>query len=123
MSNGGIAMLTNFGKALRRLRLENNELLKDMADKLNVSSAYLSAVENGKKKATTSLLNRVVELYKLSDEDAIKLELDFQRSLDEIRVNTSELSPEQEDLAMVFARKISSIDDASMKKIMEILKN
>ena len=46
---GIIGMLTEFGKALRRIRLDNDELLKDMADKLKVSSAYLSAVENGKK--------------------------------------------------------------------------
>ena len=39
-------MLTNFGKALRKLRIDNNELLKDMALKLEVTVSYLSAVEN-----------------------------------------------------------------------------
>ena len=42
-------MLTNFGKALRKLRIDNNELLKDMALKLEVTVSYLSAVENGKR--------------------------------------------------------------------------
>ena len=42
-------MLTSLGKFLRKLRIDNNELLKDMAQKLNVSVSFLSAVENGKK--------------------------------------------------------------------------
>ena len=42
-------MLTKFGKKLRALRLENDQRLKDMADKLEVTAAYLSAVENGKR--------------------------------------------------------------------------
>ena len=37
-------MLTKFGKELRKIRIEHDEILKDMADKLNVTAAYLSAV-------------------------------------------------------------------------------
>lgn len=43
-------MLTGIGKFLRKLRIDNEEILKDMADALGVSSAFLSAVENGRKK-------------------------------------------------------------------------
>lgn len=42
-------MLTRFGKQLRKLRIDREERLKDMADRLNVTTAYLSAVENGKR--------------------------------------------------------------------------
>ena len=42
-------MTTNFGKFCRKLRIDNDELLYDMAAKLGVSSAFLSKVENGKK--------------------------------------------------------------------------
>ncbi len=42
-------MITNFGKFCRRLRIDNGELLYDMAKKLGVSSAFMSSVENGKK--------------------------------------------------------------------------
>lgn len=34
----GKNMLTKFGKELRKIRIENDEILKDMADKLNVTS-------------------------------------------------------------------------------------
>ena len=42
-------MLTSFGKFCRKLRINNGELLYDMAEKLDVSSAFLSKVENGKR--------------------------------------------------------------------------
>lgn len=41
--------LTEFGKFSRKLRIDNGELLKDMAIKLNVTVSYLSAVEIGKR--------------------------------------------------------------------------
>jgi transcriptional regulator with XRE-family HTH domain len=47
-------MLTQLGIFLRKLRLDRGEILKDMAIKLNVSSSFLSAVENGKKRIPQS---------------------------------------------------------------------
>ena len=114
-------MLTEFGKALRRIRLDSNELLKDMADKLGVSSAYLSAVENGKKKATLSMLKQIIEIYNLTTNEEEQLRDAFQRSQDEIRVDTSGMARDRQDLAMVFARKISTIDDESIEEILNIL--
>lgn len=43
-------MLTRLGKELRKIRLDRDELMKDMARKLGVTVAYLSAVENGTRK-------------------------------------------------------------------------
>ena len=115
-------MLTEFGKALRRIRLDNDELMKDMADKLKVSSAYLSAVENGKKKATSTLLRQIVDLYALSEEDAEVLNEAYQRSLNEVRMDTTNMTGNRQDLALIFARKISTIDEESIDEIMKILK-
>ncbi len=42
-------MLTQFGIFLRKLRLDSNEIMKEMATKLDVSPSFLSTVENGKK--------------------------------------------------------------------------
>ena len=44
--------ISEFAIFCRKLRLDNNQILKDMADVLGVSSSYLSAVENGKRKNT-----------------------------------------------------------------------
>ena len=114
-------MLTEFGKALRRIRLDSNELLKDMADKLGVSSAYLSAVENGKKKATQSMLRQIIEIYNLTKNEEEQLQDAFQRSQDEVRLDMSGMTSNRHDLALVFARRISTIDDESIEEILKIL--
>ena len=41
--------LSDFAIFCRKLRIDNNQILKEMADLLDVSSSYLSAVENGKR--------------------------------------------------------------------------
>lgn len=102
------------------MRIENNELLKDMADRLQVTPAYLSAIENGKKKPSEIIFNKIVDLYNLSENEIDQLKIDFQHSLGSIKVDTANLSPELEDLAMIFARKISSIDKESLDEIMKI---
>ena len=43
-------MITCVGRFLRKLRIDRGEILKTMAETLGVSSAFLSALENGKKK-------------------------------------------------------------------------
>jgi transcriptional regulator with XRE-family HTH domain len=55
-----------FGKALRKLRIDRNLLLKDMADALGYSSAFLSAVEMGRKKIPADLIQRLETLYSLN---------------------------------------------------------
>ncbi|WP_312887677.1 helix-turn-helix transcriptional regulator [Paenibacillus sp. 1182] len=59
-------LLTDFGKFCRKLRIENNELLKDMALKLEVTPSYLSAVERGKRNLPKEWKDKLLSLYKLS---------------------------------------------------------
>lgn len=65
-------MFTSFGKFARRLRIENGELLKDMAAKLDVTSSYLSAVEHGKKRVPDVWQEQLSEIYHLSSASSIK---------------------------------------------------
>lgn len=65
--------MTEFGKELRKIRLDNDELLKNMADKLSVGSAYLSAIEHGKKVVPSTLIYRLRDLYGLAAEEVDKL--------------------------------------------------
>ncbi|WP_227865690.1 helix-turn-helix domain-containing protein [Clostridioides sp. ZZV14-6045] len=65
--------LTEFGKFSRKLRIEKDEILRDMSEKLNVTVSYLSAVETGKRSVPKSWENIMIEKYNLKDEDQIKL--------------------------------------------------
>lgn len=60
--------LSEFATFCRKLRIDNNQILKDMADSLNVSSSYLSAVENGKRKIPDDWYEKISNLYHLTED-------------------------------------------------------
>ena len=55
--------LSEFAIFCRKIRLDNNQILKDMADALGVSSSYLSAVENGRRKIPDNWYEKISNLY------------------------------------------------------------
>lgn len=66
-------MLTEFGKVLRSIRISRHELLKDMADKLKITSAQLSSIEIGKIEVSSNLINELSKIYRLSENEIMRL--------------------------------------------------
>ena len=58
--------LADFGKFLRKLRIDNGELLKDMAIKLNVTPSFLSMVETGRRNIPKKWEEDIEKIYSLS---------------------------------------------------------
>ena len=87
--------MTELGIALRKIRLDKHELLREMAAKLNVSSAFLSAVETGKKRPPANFVNKISDLYDLSSSEKEELLHAAEMSLDEVRINLSGASSAQ----------------------------
>ena len=114
-------MLTEFGKILRKLRIDNQELLKDMANRLGVSSAYLSAVETGKRKVPSDWTAKVATLYSLKGEQREELELACEKSAQEVRISLAEATGLQRETAISFAKALEGLDDQKLKKIMEVM--
>lgn len=112
-------MLTPFGKALRVFRVENGELLKDMATRLGVTPAYLSAIENGKKEPTDELMARLYKAYSFSDEQ--KNELENAKVKTQKFIKLSFEKEEDGDLGLLFARSLGSLSDTQRMDIREIL--
>ena len=52
---------------LKILQVENDETAYQMADKLNVSPAFLSNVANGKAKMSQTLIDKINSKYQLSN--------------------------------------------------------
>ncbi|QGX87831.1 helix-turn-helix domain-containing protein [Escherichia coli] len=48
--------VTALGRFLRKIRIDKDQILKDMAEKLGVSVAQLSAIELGKRSISTLIL-------------------------------------------------------------------
>ncbi|MEY8378762.1 helix-turn-helix transcriptional regulator [Lachnospiraceae bacterium 56-18] len=93
-------LLTKFGKQLRSLRIEKDLRLKDMADELGVTVAYLSAVENGKRAVPDSWVERISKEYDLSDQEVISMQKAAYENKKDIKINlenTKECEAEEID--------------------------
>ena len=89
-------MLSEFGIAIRKIRLDRQMLLKTMADDLGVTPAALSAVETGRRKVPKKWLDTIIELYDLSEEERDELIQASERSLKEICIPVSNISRSEE---------------------------
>jgi HTH-type transcriptional regulator, competence development regulator len=115
-------MLTLFGKFCRKLRIDNGELLKDMADKLDVTSSYLSAVENGKRNVPQEWVNKLKDLYSLSLDQYRELKQATEESQINNKVDLKGFNKEDKNLLMALARKIDGLNDEEKTKIKNILR-
>lgn len=112
-------MLTKFGKQLRKIRIEGDEILKDMADKLGVTVAYLSAVENGKRAVPDSWVHIIVDKYGLDEEAEFELQKSAYENKTEIKISLED--EKKSDLALSFARKFKDLTDEEVKRIQNLL--
>ena len=116
-------MLTAFGIALRKLRLDCGEILKNMADKLEISSSYLSAIEVGKRNIPEDFIGRLSDLYCLEPEKVQKLEDAKLKSQTEIAFGLGDASFSKRETALLFARKFDDLDEDTMGKIRSLIRN
>ncbi len=103
--------MTPLGQKLRALREERGITLKQMATALNVSSAYLSALEHGRRgKPTWMLLQRIIAYFNVIWDDAEELQRLAEMSDPKVSIDTGGLPPEATELANRLARDIKKLD-------------
>ena len=56
---------SNLGVVIRRLRREKNLTQKDLANKLNISVAYINLIENNRRSITVPILLKIASLFKI----------------------------------------------------------
>ena len=114
--------MTPFGARLRALREERGLQLKDMAVALGVSSAYLSALEHGRRsRPNWSFVQRVIHYFNIIWDEADELQRLAELSDPRIVINTSGLSPKATEMTNRLSRMIDQLSDDEMNAILEIL--
>lgn len=115
--------MTPFGLFMRRLRLESGLLLKDMAETMGVSSAYLSALEHGKKGAPSADFIASLEA-KLKLDASLKAELRraAQDSATSLTI-PSKATPLGFQTAHAFARKLPNLSEKQLRAVMSIVQD
>ena len=107
--------MTPLGQKLRALREERGITLKQMATALNVSSAYLSALEHGRRgKPTWMLLQRIIAYFNVIWDEAEDLQRLAEMSDPKVTIDTGGLSPEATELANRLARDISKLQSEDL---------
>lgn len=114
--------MTPFGERMRKLRAERNVTLKDMAEAIGVSSAYLSALEHGKRgRPGWHLLQRIISYFNIiwdEAEDVVKL---ARISHPRVVIDTSGLAPHATELANRLADDISDLDPKELTELLAVL--
>ena len=99
--------MTPFGARLRTLRSDRGITLKHLAEALQVSTAYLSALEHGRRGSPSAgLVHQVNEFFGLIWDEADDLARLARLSNPRVTVNTAGLAPEQTALANRLAQLI-----------------
>lgn len=114
--------MTPFGERMRQLRKERGVTLKEMAQALGVSPAYLSALEHGKRgRPGWHLIQRSLAYFNLiwdDAEDVVKL---ARISHPRISIDTSGLDPRATELANRLADNIAHLEEEAIDSMLLIL--
>jgi transcriptional regulator with XRE-family HTH domain len=114
--------MTPFGRKLRELRLSHGMSQAELAAALHVSSAYLSALEHGKRgRPSAGLVHQVNEHFGLIWDEAEELVRLARLSHPRIVLDTAGLSPEATELANRLARLIHELPEAKLRAMLGLL--
>lgn len=114
-------MTTSLGKYLRKLRIDNDELMKDMAEKLGLATSTLSSIENGRRNPPQGFEDKVVTVYALTNAEVNQLHFAIIQSKEEITMKIKDLSSQDQELAVSFARRFENLSETDKARIKEIL--
>jgi transcriptional regulator with XRE-family HTH domain len=116
--------MTPFGAKVRALRQAKGIQLKQMAADLNVSAAYLSALEHGRRgKPSRGLVMQICYYLGMIWDDAEELKDLAEISHPRITIDTAGLSPARTELANRLARQIRTLPEESIAELLDMLQN
>ena len=111
--------MTPFGERIRQLRAARKIQLKTMALDLQVSSAYLSALEHGKRgRPGPGFVMQIANYFELIWDEVDQLKTLAQLSHPRVPVDTSGLHPKATLLANLLAKHIHELDETSIIRIL-----
>ncbi len=114
--------MTPFGDRMRKLRAERGVTLKDMAEAIGVSSAYLSALEHGKRgRPGWHLIQRILAYFNIIWDDAEDVVRLARISHPRITIDTAGLSPKATELSNRLADDIGKLDPTVLDEILGLL--
>jgi transcriptional regulator with XRE-family HTH domain len=117
-----LKMKNSLSLFLKAIRHHNNkEKLSDMAIKLNVSSSYLSTVENGKRAMNDKLYDSIVKTYNLTLNESQELDLLRKLEVNRLNVSTQAMDTEKKETLIKFLSNLNDLNDDDLEKINNLI--
>lgn len=111
--------MTPFGARLRALREARGVTLSGLAAALQVSAAYLSALEHGRRgRPSAGLIQQVNDYFEIWDDELTAL---ARLSHPRVVLDTAGLSPEATELANLLALRIRALSPARIAAMRALL--
>lgn len=115
--------MTPFGEKVRELRKERGISQKQMAKKLAISPAYLSALEHGHRgRPSWALIQQMISFFNIIWDEAEELESLARISHPRMVVDTSGLSAEATELVNLLNRGIKKMNQNQIGAMLKIIK-
>lgn len=115
--------MTPFGIKMRELRRVRAITLKQMAKDLQISPAYLSALEHGHRgRPSPVLIRQICSFFNVIWDEAEELHRLAAISHPRVVVDTAGLSPKATELANRLAEHIGELDEAKLDAVLTLLK-
>jgi len=114
--------MTPFGARLRALRAARGVSLTALADTIQVSAAYISALEHGHRgRPSAGLLHQLNEFFGLIWDEADELARLAALSHPRVTIDTAGLTPEATELANRLAERIRHLPPATLRSMLDTL--
>ena len=114
--------MTPFGEKMRKLRTDRAITLKQMSGAIGVSSAYLSALEHGKRgRPGWHLIQRIIAYFNIIWDEAEEVTRLARISHPRITIDTSGLNPLATELANRLADDISKLEPQTLNELLAVL--
>jgi transcriptional regulator with XRE-family HTH domain len=115
--------MTPFGAKMRALRRSRGITLKAMAAALGVSSAYLSALEHGRRgRPTWYLVQQIIVYFNVIWDEAEEITRLADLSHPRVVIDTAGLDPRATEIANLLAERIAEATDAELDALAAILR-
>lgn len=114
-------MITRYGKELRKFRIDHSLTLREMAKGIDVSAAYLSAIESGKKNITDEIFLKIANFMGVKGKRYDELRHSADLSMKELKLPLDDVNEKQRNSAVMFARRLNHLGDEELAELDKIL--
>ena len=114
-------MVSEYGKTLRKIRIDKGLTMAQMAKAVGITSAYLSTIERGSRKIPKNLTQNVISHYKLSKEHVTELQKAEYLIMDSFEIELSDVDLDKKTLVFSIAKNLKNMTCEQVAMIKNIV--